>query len=76
MSHLGSAVDRVVVSAPATLADDEPCIDEVGEDPLGGTLGDADPLGDVAQPDVPVAGDAEEDLRVVRQECPARCRLI
>jgi hypothetical protein len=75
MSHLGTAVDRVVVSAPPALADDESRVDQVGEDPLGGALRDPDPLGDVAEPNVPVTGDAEEDLRVVRQERPARCRF-
>jgi hypothetical protein len=73
MSHLGTAVDRVVVPAPVALTDDEPSVDQVGDDPLGGALRDADPVRDVAEPDVRVSGDAEKDLRVVRQERPARC---
>jgi len=47
-------------------------LDEVGHDPLRGPLGDAHAVGDVADPDARVAVDAQERLRVVREEGPRR----
>jgi hypothetical protein len=70
MPHLGVTIDGVVVPASVALPDDEPCVDQVGQDPLGGAFRDADPLCHVPEPDVRVAGDAEQHLRVVREEPP------
>ena len=69
--HQRLAIDEVPVSASTTLPHHETRLDEVGQDPLGGSHGDPHGLGDVAQPDVGVARDAEEYLRVVRDELPA-----
>jgi hypothetical protein len=76
VAHLDVAVDRVVVSAPDAFAFDEPCVDEVGEDSLGGALGDSDVECDVAEPDLGVVGDAEEHLGVVGDEAPAAVGLL
>jgi len=43
---------------------------ELLEDPLHGPLGDADPGGDIADARFGVLPDAEEDVRMVRQEIP------
>ena len=61
-------VDAVAVAATVALAVDVFGLDEVGEDALGGSLGDPDLLGDVAKPDVGRAGDAEEHLGVVKRK--------
>jgi hypothetical protein len=72
MTHGRFSVDQVVVApADATPVDDF-CLDEVGDDPLCGPLGDPDLFSDVPQPDVDVLGDAEKNLRVVCQERPSR----
>jgi hypothetical protein len=59
-----------VIAATDPRALDEPCLDEVGDDPLGGTLGDAHALRDVAEADAFITGDAEQNLSVVRDESP------
>jgi hypothetical protein len=71
VAHVPVFVDAVAVAATFPLAVDEPGLDEVGDDALGGSLGDPDLLGDVSKPDVRHAGDAEEHLRVVGEEPPA-----
>ena len=70
VAHLALAVQRVTASAPDPLTPHVPALDEVGDDPLDGALGDPDGLGDVAQTRVRVMGDAEQDLRVVGDEAP------
>ena len=43
---------------------------QVGDDALGGSLGDSNALGDVTESRVRVVVEAEEDLGVVREEPP------
>ena len=62
--------DAVVVSTADSFALDVAGFDEVGDDALGGSLGDTNALGDVTESRVRVAMDAEEDLGVVREEPP------
>ena len=70
VAHVLVLVDAVAVAAAVALAFDVSGLDEVGEDALGGSFGDPDLLGDVAEPDVWRAGDAEEHLCVVGEEAP------
>ena len=70
VAHVPVLVDAVAVAATVALALDVSRIDEVGEDALGGSLGDPDLFGNVAKPDVWRAGDAEKHLRVVGEEAP------
>jgi serine/threonine-protein kinase RsbW len=61
-------VDRVRVAPPHPRPFDVALVDEVGHDLLGGALGDPDVRGDVADPRARIAADAEQRLRVVREE--------
>jgi hypothetical protein len=70
VAHVPVLVDAVAVATTVALALDVSGLDQVGEDALGGSLGDPDLLGNVAKPDVWRAGDAEEHLRVVGEEAP------
>jgi hypothetical protein len=70
VAHVAVLVDAVAVAAAVAVALDISRLDEVGEDALCGSLGDPDLLGDVAEPDVWCAGDAEEHLGVVGEEAP------
>ena len=63
-------IDRVVIPSPDPLDRDVARFDQVGDDPLSRALGDPDPLGDIPRPDVLVLRDAQEYLRVVRDERP------
>jgi pimeloyl-ACP methyl ester carboxylesterase len=45
---------------------------ELAHDPVRGQLRDADAVGDVAQPHLGLAGDAEESVRVVREQAERR----
>jgi hypothetical protein len=45
---------------------------ELAHDPLRSALRDADPLGDVAETEIRLGGDGEQDMRVVGQERPGR----
>ena len=75
MPHCSFSVDEVVVAPADPTPDDDFCVDEVGDDSLCGPLGDPDPFGDVPEPDIDVLGDAQKNLRVVRQEGPGRPRI-
>ena len=66
----------VVVSPPASLPQHVTLVDELGEDSVGGTLGDPDGGGDVPQPHAGVTSDADQDVCVVGQEVPAREPLL
>ena len=70
MPHRDRAVHDVAVPAADPLPLDVAGLDEVGEDPLRRALGDPDGLGDVPEPHVRVAGDAEQHLRVIGDEPP------
>lgn len=72
VAHVSVLVDAVAVAATVALSLDESRLDEVGKDALCGSLRDPDLLGNVSKPDVWRAGDAEEHLRVVGEEAPAR----
>ena len=70
VAHPQVAVDAVAVAAADSLALDVAGVREVGDDPLNRALGDADASGDVAQPDLGLAGDADQHLRMVGEERP------
>jgi hypothetical protein len=65
------AHDLVAVPPAVSLAQHVALVDELGEDPVGGPLGDADRGGDVAKADPGIIGDAGEDVGVVCQKVPA-----
>ncbi len=64
-------VDAVAVPASRTLAREVPGLLELPEDAKHGALRDPHVLGDVPHPCARVEGDAEEHVRVVRQERPS-----
>ena len=70
MAHLAVALDCVLVAAAASFSGDVAGVDQVSNDPLGGSFGDSDPDGDFSEPDRGVLGDAEEHLGVVGHEPP------
>ena len=69
--HRCVCVDHVAVAAAVPLALDVAALDEVGEDALRRSERDADSIGDIAQANIGVAGDAQQHLRVVGDELPA-----
>jgi len=75
MPHCGLSVDQVVVAPTDSSPVDDPGLDEVRDDPLRGPFGHADLFSDVPEPDVDVLGDAEKNLRVVREKRPRRRAL-
>ena len=74
--HRCFSVDDVAVPAAVSLALDVPGLDEVSQDALGRSEGDANGVGDVAQANIGVAGDAEQHLRVVGDELPAPISVV
>ena len=66
--YVGS--DAVAVSTADPFALDVAGFDQVGDDALGGSLGDSNALGDVTESRARVAVEAEKDLGVVREEPP------
>jgi len=76
VSHCCASVDQVVVAASDSAPVDDVRVDEVCDDSLGGSFGDSDRLGDVPKPDVGVLRDAQEHLRVVREERPGRRVIV
>ena len=70
VAHGDSPVDRVAAAAAVPLALDVPGVGQVSDDALGCSFRDSHGLRDVSQSSVRVTGDAEEHLRVVREEVP------
>jgi hypothetical protein len=62
--------DLVTISSALSLAQHVTRIDELGQDLVGGALGDADRGGDVAKANARVLGHTREGVGVVRQEVP------
>lgn len=71
MAHARLAIDPVAVAPADSLAHHVAGVDEIVRDALGGTFRDADCLRNVAHSYVWVVLDAEQHLRVIRQEVPA-----
>ena len=69
-AHGALRVHLVVVATPDPLAGEVALVDELGDDALGRALGDIERRGDVAQPNCGVAGDDQEDARVIGYEGP------
>jgi hypothetical protein len=70
MPHLGSAVHHVLVATTDASPFDEARLDQLGDDPLDRPLGDAHVRGNLAEANARVTRDAEQHLRVVRDEGP------
>ena len=70
VAHGDVGSDAVAVSTADPFALYVAGFDQVGDDALGGSLCDSDALGDVTEPRVRVAGEAEKDLGVVGEEPP------
>jgi hypothetical protein len=60
----------VMVSPSSSLPGQITVPDQVGHDPVGGTLRDSHRGCDIPEPDAGVAGDAEQYQSVVREELP------
>ena len=68
-----SVSDAVAVATADLFALHVPGFDQVGDDPLSGSLSDSDVFRDVTEPCVRVAMEEEKDLCVVREEPPRSC---
>jgi len=69
--HGSVAVDSVDVASTDAANVEVPAFVELADDPLCGTLGDADACRDVAQTSVGLGGDGEQDVRVIGQKGPS-----
>jgi hypothetical protein len=69
-------VELVDVAAPHAASAQIALIDEVGHDALDGPLGDPHLLRHVAQPNLGVPGDSQQDEPVVRDEGPWAPRVF
>lgn len=70
MAERKLGVNLVAVPAADARAGDVAGSDEVGDDVLSGAERDADPVADVLDPDAGIRSDADEGVRVVREERP------
>ena len=70
VTHRNVGSDAVVISTADPFALDVAGFDQVGDDALGGSLGDSNALRDVTESRVRVAVEAKKDLGVVREEPP------
>ena len=61
---------RVGVAAPDAGGGEESVGNKISDDALHRLLGDAHPGGDRAETEIGFAGEHDEDMRVVAQECP------
>src|SRR3954468_11415330 len=69
-------LDRVVVAAAAALAREVARGGQLDDDAVHGSLGEADGVAYVPQPDTGIARDARQHLGVVGQERPGRVRAL
>src|SRR6201996_4040203 len=72
LGHRELGLKVVAVPPSALLLDDVPGCGKVADDPERAALSDADRRGDVAQPRIPVAGDAQQYERMIGKEAPGR----
>ena len=72
MSQGELGLDLVAVPAAVPLAQHVALLHQLGQDPVGGALGDPDRRGDVSQANARIVGDTREDVSVVGQEIPSR----
>ena len=75
-AHRRFPVDHVAVAAAIPLPVDVAGLDQVRQDALRGSEGDANRVGDVSQAHVGVAGDAEQHLCVVGDELPTPIGVV
>lgn len=75
VAHRDVRVDAVAIATADSFTLDVPGFDQVGHDPLSGSLGDSNVFRDVTEPCVRVAVEEEKDLGVVREE-PPRLTII
>lgn len=68
--HPEVSLDEVVIAPADAHPFHVPRLDEVGDDSLRRPLGDPDQIGNVANPDLWVAGDTEKHLCVTCDEAP------
>ena len=65
-------LDLVAVAAAVLVLDDVPGLGEIGDDAVGGALGDARPGRAIAQPHARVAGGARQHPGVAGRDAPVR----
>jgi hypothetical protein len=74
------SLDLVTVAAAVLLCDHVASLGQVGDDPVGAALGNAQSRSDVTQSRARVAGNVQQDPGVVGQEAPVRhtdkCTII
>ena len=63
--------DLVLVAPALSLTQHIALLDQLGEDPVSGALGDPHRSGDVAQANPRIMSDADQDMSVVGQKVPA-----
>ncbi len=63
-------LDPIAVATPVLVLHDVARIDQVGDDPVGASLGDIDRCGEVPQPYPWIPGDADQDSGMVGEEAP------
>ena len=71
MTHRTPRHDLVAIASALPFAQHVSLLDQLGQDPVGGALGDPNRCGNVAQADARVMSDAGEDMGVVGQKVPA-----
>ena len=71
MTHGASRYYLVAIASAVPFAQHVSLLDQLGQDPVGGALGDPNRCGNVAQADARVMSDAGEDMGVVGQKVPA-----
>ena len=74
--HRRIAIDHVAVAASVALSFDVASFDEIGQDSLRGAERDPDLVGDIAQANLGIASDTQQDLRVIGDELPALAGLL
>ena len=67
------AVDAVVIASSDPFPVQSPLFDQVAHDAVRRTLGDANLLGDLAQGQVRIVREADQNVRVIREEVAADC---
>jgi hypothetical protein len=68
MSQRSFGLHPVDVAPTNSLANDVAVLDQLGDDPMGGSLRHPDGLGDITQANAGVVCDAQQDLSVVCEE--------
>lgn len=71
MSQASLPIDGVAIAATDAVPREHPGIDKLRDNALHGSLGNADPISEIAQPHIGIVREPQDHVTVIRQKGPS-----